>query len=304
MSISALVIGYGSIGKRHAELLNEMSEISHVKILSNQSGLPFETIKSLEEIPGLNPDYIIISSITALHYEQLAFLEKNLKGKKILVEKPLFDAFKDLEVKNNQVFVGYTLRCHPLLRLIREKIVNKEIWSANIFCGGYLPEWYTKKDYRKSYSASKKAGGGVLLDISHELDYINWLCGRIEPEFTKNKKISNLEIDSDDFLLLSGYTERDVHVNISLNYFTRKSVRQIIIDGEGISLNADLLRNTITIHDDGISSDYSWPNFSKNDMYITQHKELLLNETFWLCNYEEGQETMRLIEKIRSYSKQ
>ena len=72
MSIKVLIIGYGSIGKRHAGILNEMDKISQITILSSQSNLPFKTIKTLEEIPGLNPDYIVISSNTAKHPHQNA----------------------------------------------------------------------------------------------------------------------------------------------------------------------------------------------------------------------------------------
>ena len=139
----ALVIGYGSIGKRHADILNSMDTIKNVAVLSSQDNLPYETITSLEEIPKLNPNYIIVASNTAVHYEQLAYLEKNLQGKKILVEKPLFDFFNDLQIKNNQVFVGYNLRFHPLMKLIKEKILvhlqvkdqrieeHKEYWKNN-----------------------------------------------------------------------------------------------------------------------------------------------------------------------------
>ena len=109
MPIKALIIGYGSIGRRHAGILNEMDKISEVVVLSSQSNLPFKTIKSTEEIPRLDPDYLVIASNTALHHEQLVFVENNLQGRKILMEKPLFDVFHDLEIRNNQVFVGYNL---------------------------------------------------------------------------------------------------------------------------------------------------------------------------------------------------
>ena len=120
MTCSALVIGYGSIGKRHANILNEMNEINNVSVLSNQRDLPFDTITSLEKIPNLKPDYVIIASNTSLHFEQLCFLNKILMEKKILVEKPLFDRFQDFVIKNNQVFVGYNLRFHPIMKKIKE----------------------------------------------------------------------------------------------------------------------------------------------------------------------------------------
>ncbi len=124
MPIKALVIGHGSIGKRHADILNEMDKISQVTVLSNQSNLPFRTIKSKEEILRLDPDYLVVASNTALHHEQLVFIDNNLQGRKILIEKPLFDVFHDLDIRNNQVFVGYNLRFHPLIQLIKKKVAN------------------------------------------------------------------------------------------------------------------------------------------------------------------------------------
>ena len=78
MLLPALVIGYGSIGKRHADILNSMDTVSNVAVLSSQNHLPYETITSLEEIPKLNPNYIVVASNTALHHEQLVFLENFL----------------------------------------------------------------------------------------------------------------------------------------------------------------------------------------------------------------------------------
>ena len=89
--------------------------------------IPYETIRSLEEIPKLNPDYIVIASNTGSHKNQLMFLEENLIGKKILVEKPLFDFMADLVVKHNMVYVGYNLRFHPLLQKIKNR--KRAIWA-------------------------------------------------------------------------------------------------------------------------------------------------------------------------------
>ena len=119
MSSRVLVIGYGSIGRRHAEILSEIDTVSRVYVLSSQNGLPYKTIASLKEIPGLTPDYIVIASPTDQHYSQLKFLNEHLESRKILVEKPLFDIYHDFTIKNNQVFVGYNLRFHPMINKIK-----------------------------------------------------------------------------------------------------------------------------------------------------------------------------------------
>ncbi len=304
MVMNALVIGYGSIGRRHAEILSSMDTVDNVAVLSSQSGLPFETITSLEEISGLNPDYIVIASSTALHHKQLAFMEENIRGKKILMEKPLFDAFHDLKIRNNLVFVGYNLRFHPLMQKIRATIYGRRLWNIQAFCGSYLPDWRPGRDYRDTYSARQDAGGGVLLDLSHELDYVQWIAGPIELEYVASEKVSDLEIDTDDLLLLSGRSENEVHVYISLNYFTLRPMRQILIDGEGVSMRADLVVNTLSVVEESGVSDYSWPKFKINDTLQAQHQAALKDDRSNLCTYEEGLKTMRLVENVRSFSKE
>ena len=118
------------MGKRHADILYSMADIHDVTVISTQFDIPYETIRTLEEIPKLDPAYIVIASNTALHYQQLSFLEKNMGGRKILVEKPLFDSFNKLEIKKNQVYLGYNLRFHPLIQLIKEKTNNKIVFKS------------------------------------------------------------------------------------------------------------------------------------------------------------------------------
>ena len=300
MSLSALIIGHGSIGQRHAEILTEMDEISHVFVLSSQNDLSYDTIKSLEEIPPLHPDYVVVASPTDQHYAQLKFLDKHLNGSKILVEKPLFDKKKGLSIRHNTVYVGYNLRFHPILCKIKKAITGRRLWNIQVFCGSYLPDWRPGRDYRKTYSARKDTGGGVLLDLSHELDYVQWLAGTINIEHKISKKVSDLEIETDDILLLSGRSASGAYVHISLNYFTRKPVRQILIDGEGISLQANLFTKELSVYEDDTKSEFSWPELERNTNYITEHRAIIEEDLSNVCTYNEGLETMCLIDSIRS----
>ena len=165
-------------------------------------------MSGLQNIKKLNIDYIIISSETSKHFYYLNYFEKNLKNKLILVEKPLFEKYKKFRIINNKVFVGYNMRFNPIISFIK-KIINKEkFWSINIMCGSYLPMWRKNIDYKKSSSAKRKSGGGVLLDLSHELDYIQWLFGKIKLDYVYINKLSDLKISTEDFLSLSGKTKR------------------------------------------------------------------------------------------------
>jgi CMP-N,N'-diacetyllegionaminic acid synthase len=190
-----------------------------------------------------------------------------------------------------------------MIQKIRNSISGRRLWNVQVFCASYLPDWRPERDYRETSSAKLDFGGGVLLDMSHELDYIQWLVGPIEVTHAVSKKVSDLKIDSDDLLLLSGKTKEGTHLHISLNYFTRKSQRQILIDGEDISIRADLDTNTLSMVEKGEASDYSWPELERNETYRAQHQAILEGDMSKICSFEQGLQTMHLIERIRSWSK-
>jgi len=297
--VKALVIGYGSIGNRHVDILSKMDRIDEVTILSSQKNLPFKTINKLEDINKINPDYIVIASSTSLHFEQITFLEKNFKEKTILVEKPILQKNENLKLSNNKVFVGYNLRFHPMIKKIRKICNNRKIWSIYAFCGSYLPDWRPGRDYRLTASAKKKTGGGVLLDLSHELDYIQWIAGEIRVKHVFSEKISNLEIDTDDILMLNAETSNGVKLHIGLNYFTKKPIRKIMIDGEGISIQADLITNSMHLNKDEKNKIFTWKEVTRNYTYSAQHQAILDNNFSDICSFSEGLSTMKLIDSIR-----
>tara|TARA_Y100000294_G_scaffold174377_1_gene192374 strand:- start:1983 stop:2897 length:915 start_codon:yes stop_codon:yes gene_type:complete len=304
MKKKILIIGYGSIGKRHAYILSKKKKfVKNIYILTKQNCEPFIKVNSFEKIALINPDYIIISSPTSKHYKQLSFLEKTLSRKLILVEKTLFSKNENLNIKKNKVFVGYNMRFNPLIQFIKNKIKNKKIWSINVFCGSYLPHWRKGRDYRFTSSAKKKLGGGVLLDLSHELDYIRWLLGNIQLDNVISRKLSDLKIDTDDFLSISGTANKFTRVQIDLNYFTKKPTRRIIIDGKNISIDADLIEKKIFFSEGENNGIFSKKSLHKNHTYENMHRSLLKKDFKVCCSYKEGKNLMLLIDKIKKFSK-
>ena len=220
-----------------------------------------------------------------------------------LVEKPIFHSVFDLKIASNEVYVGYNLRFHPMLNKIKTVCEGKDIWTMNVFCGSFLPDWRPDRDYRESYSAKKESGGGVLLDLSHELDYIQWLAGPLEIDYVVNGKISNLAITSDDYFSFSGRGQYDTYININLNYFTRKPIRRIIIDGQDISIQADLIENNLNIIEDGKELHFSWSDHNINDTYEAQHQAVINGDLNNICTYKEGLRIINLIKKIQEMNK-
>ena len=303
MNKTALVIGYGSIGRKHSKILSSIGEIKEISVLTKQENIPFNKIKTLEEAVILNPDYVVIASETSLHYEQLYYLESNLKNKTILVEKPLFHENKIFTVSNNKVLVGYNLRFHPVINFIKQKIINKTTWNVNIFCGSNLENWRENINYENSSSAKKELGGGVLLDLSHELDYLNWLFGEICVDHAFNSKVSDLRINSDDLLYFSGSSNNQIRLQVTLNYFSKIPRRSILIDGEGFCLEADLIHNKVKFWEDGNLITNSYKSTSRDDSFKEMHLSVLSDKAYNVCSFKEGLKTMELIEIIREIAK-
>ena len=248
MKKKVLIIGFGSIGKRHATILKNFKIVSDVYILSGRNSKIFKTVNNLSQIKEIDPDYIIICSKTSDHFKHLKYIEKNFSKKIVLVEKPLFNKFYKFSILKNKVFVGYNLRQHPVLRFIKNFIINKKIFSVNIICNSYLPHWRKSINYKDSYSSHRKLGGGVLLDLSHEIDYLEWIFKKIKKiDLVKIKKLSNLKINVEDYVLITGETELSNFV-LNLNCHSLYQRRQIIINGHNFSLKGDLINNFVEIY--------------------------------------------------------
>ena len=118
---------------RHAYLLKKIKKASNILFYSNRKNKEFKITNSISEITFYNPDYILVCSETHKHYRHIKLIEKNFKNKIVLVEKPLFHKFIDLNFKNNKFYVGYNLRFHPVIKFLKDKIRLKKIFSFLLF---------------------------------------------------------------------------------------------------------------------------------------------------------------------------
>lgn len=304
MNQKVLISGYGSMGRRHANILSKLVKKENITILTNQKISNFRTIKNIQSLEKTNPFYIIISDPTSNHINKIKYIERNCKNKLVLVEKPLFSKLNRINIKRNKFFVGYNLRFNSIINFLKKKLKSKKIFNVNVFCGSYLPKWRNNIDYRKSVSAKKHLGGGVLLDLSHELDYVQWLFGKIKIEHCKSKKLSNLDIETDDFLNLVGKTDQNVSIQITLSYFTHNPTRKILIDGKNISLHADLINKNVICYEKNKKKIYNFKNSNRNDEYRDQHIAVLKKRgSDRLCTFREGKQLVYLINQIRSKSR-
>ena len=291
-----LFMGYGNMTKKYCEILKKYKKLVTIKHYTSQN-IQNNLYKKVKKLKEYNPDIIFICSSTSAHYKHLFFVNSIFKNKLIIVEKPLFH--KHLKIKkNNKIYVAYNLRYDPLVQHLKKIIKNQKIWSAEVVCNTYLPNW-RERDYSRTSSAKKSLGGGVLLDLSHELDYITWIFGNLKIKFVVNNKISNLKINTDDNLLIVGSTKNVKQFIIHLNYYSKIESRYISIHGDKLNFKADLINKKIFFVKKNKKYLKSWSEKKFSKTFENQIESIIKNKNIKLPDLEFGLKVQKLIKKIQ-----
>jgi predicted dehydrogenase len=272
-----LIIGLGSIAKKHIEALQSLEVDSTIFALrSNSNADAIEGVTNLFDIEETQVcfDFAIISNPTYLHFEFIKLL--TIKGIPLFIEKPALDSLKGSKELVNLInkkkiitYVACNLRFHPCIDYLRERLNkdNLKVNELNVYCGSYLPDWRPGKNFREIYSAKSKMGGGVHLDLFHEIDYTTWLFGFPLRSNALLRSKSTLNIDAVDYanyiLEYENFT-----ASIVLNYFRKTAKRQIEIVFENDTWVVDLINNTI-INEVGVVI-YSVDNYLVKETYKEQ----------------------------------
>jgi CMP-N,N'-diacetyllegionaminic acid synthase len=295
---SVLIIGYGSIGERHAKVLSKLNFIKSITILSKRLDHKFKKITSLNSNKINKYDYIIVSNSTSDHYTTLKKLNSLVQKKIILIEKPLFEKYRPSIELKNRVYVGYNMRFNPIIKFLKKQNYKKKPLKITIISKSNLKNWRYNAKYSKSESA-KKDSGGVLLDYSHELDFITWIFGEINLKFSIYKKISNLNIQSNDFLTFVGTIKKTILL-CEFNYFSKIPSREINIDYNNKSFKIDLLKKEIVINEKNKTKKIKFKLFKRDHIYRQMHTSILLNNGKYACKFSEGLKLMKTLEQIKS----
>jgi predicted dehydrogenase len=290
MSGSALVVGLGSIGTRHARLLGELGlDVAAVSRHGDDTWRCHATLA--DALERETPSYVVIANETALHHGSVATLAGLGFAGTVLVEKPLFDRPAPLPTHRFAgLYVGYNLRFHPVMAELKQLLALEPALSAQVYVGQYLPDWRPGRDYRATASASRAAGGGVLRDLSHELDYLLWLFGPCEHVAALAAQARSLDIDSDAVQGLLLAFARCPVVTAQLNYLDRQAAREIVVNTPTRTIRADLIRGTLRINDE----ERHFP-VERDATYLEQHRSALGNGRDRLCTATEGAAALALI---------
>lgn len=243
---TALVIGGGSIGQRHAAILGGLGMT--VRQVSGHLPGAFRTLE--EALANGLPDYAVVASLTSRHLADTECLRQAGFRGPLLVEKPLFAPGQGNPGVLRNLRVAYQLRFHPALQWLKRELGETRAVSVQAYVGQYLPSWRPGRNYRETESASAAAGGGALNDLSHELDLMDWLFGGWRSVAALGGRDSSLEIETDDHFALLCRFERCTAATLELNYLDRSGRRRIVVNADEATLEVDLIRGECRRNDD------------------------------------------------------
>ncbi|QJF52873.1 Gfo/Idh/MocA family protein [Roseobacter ponti] len=284
MARRILLISLGSIGRRHLRNVRKMLPDAEICIWRHRPGdTPSEAdgaafVYSAEDALSFAPDAVLISSPASFHAEQCALF--CARGIPVFVEKPLevsqsrlAPLHAALSTGGGKLFVGYVLRFQPVMAALRQALddgVVGKVRLAHIATGQYLPDWRADADYRDGVSAQAALGGGVLLELSHEVDYARWFFGQPQSVTAETGRFSGLDMDVEDAAtMVLGYPDKQV--SITVDFLQRVPAMTLKVTGSEGTLHADLITETARISTPAGEQVPDLPKMeSGNEMYLRQ----------------------------------
>jgi len=209
---TVLVVGLGSAGQRH---LDNLRALGHADVAAMRTGLgtrPLEDSdgarlhRDLGAALAQEPLAVVVANPTALHLGTA--LDAARAGAHVFVEKPVSHRAEGVAALRDEVGrrglvaqVGFQFRFHPTLRTVKawiERGAVGRVVSAHVQWSEWLKGWHPWEDYRRSYSAQQRLGGGVIRTLCHPFDYLRWLLGEVEWVSAHADRLSALELDVED----------------------------------------------------------------------------------------------------------
>tara|TARA_B110000014_G_scaffold249633_1_gene225118 strand:+ start:2156 stop:3148 length:993 start_codon:yes stop_codon:yes gene_type:complete len=278
--MKALVIGYGSIGKRHVENLVSYKNYD-VIIVTKQKDIPkmrrVKIFDNLDDAINEKPKIALITNETRFHIQVATKLAKNEIN--LFIEKPLSDSLKGITTlqkiikkKKLVTMVGCNFRFFPPIMNIKKIISRNEIGriiSVQVENGSYLPDWHPYEDYSKGYAARKKLGGGVILTQIHELDYLRWFFGLVSEVRSFSGKFSDLDIDVDDTSASILKFKNNVICELHLDFFQRPQFKRCKIRGTKGIIEWDSDSNNVRVFNSRIKK---WKKVNIKNNYNLKSK--------------------------------
>ncbi|WP_395022784.1 Gfo/Idh/MocA family protein [Dongia sp.] len=319
----ALLVGSGSIGRRHLQVIRETLPQVLVTLMRQPNPPELEAsvatqfdrvVSDLAAAINPKPDFAVIASPAPTH---VGFARRLVEaGIPMLLEKPVSDRLDGCaelaalcRSKRLPVLVGYTLRYHPGFQTLAERVAAGAIGrplSVRAEVGQYLPDWRPGMDYRHTVSAQRALGGGALLELSHEIDLVRALFGMPVSVVASLDRLGDLEIDVEDTVEMVLHHNRGgerMVASIHLDLLQRPARRNFTVVGTEATLELDFIAGQLTLHHRDGDSLIPFPAVAhRNQLYSAELTDLLAAMQSGhppRVGLEDGIETLQIIEAAR-----
>ena len=321
-----LIVGLGSIGKRHKELVHQLFPNAAVEVLRlREKTIPVDSgsefLTTIQDAKEFSPEIAVLCTPSTTHISLALDLAKGEAH--LLIEKPISQSSKGvLELieecakKGIALMVGYNLRYLKSLqefrRHVSEGLIGKPL-SVRCEVGQHLPNWRPNEDYRKSVSARSELGGGVMLELSHEIDYLRWIFGEVDWVRATLLRQSELEIDVEDTVHLTIGFEKSIYgkqliANLNMDFIRHDATRSCTVIGDRGSLRWDGILGEVSVIQAG---EQIWKTLFVNDngieeTYILEWQEFIeaiKEKRSPAVTGEDGLRVVEIIEAARLSSK-
>jgi hypothetical protein len=315
------ILGLGSIGGRHLRLARELRPDLNIIAVRSGKGEAVQEEKladtvsfSLEDAIRAGIQAAVIATPAVYHVQQA--LDLMQRGIHVLIEKPLSESLDNvielLEVEKRSKAVGlmgYCLRYNSGAMKFNDMLNNKktgQVLHVQVDCGSYLPDWRQGRDYRKSVSAKKELGGGVLLELSHELDYIRWFFGEMKSVYANIQNSGTLGIDVEDSVDMIFNSDRGFLVSAHLDFNSRSIRRNCTVRCSGGDLIWDAIQSEVIWRPVDSPEEVENFNYDKDYIYREQLKhffDCIENRKPPSVSINDGVAVLRMIEAAKNSHK-
>jgi len=317
-----LIVGYGSIGKRHLRIAREYVPNADIRVLRHQEcpNTPEYSngcFSKVEHALTFNPQLAVIANPAPFHLSIAQLLAET--GTHLLIEKPIsvsVDGVQNLidTCRKHKVIIltGYNLRYLSSLQKYRELLKDNcigDVLSIRCEVGQYLPSWRPDADYKEGVSARKELGGGVLSELSHEIDYLRWIFGEVDWVKATLSQQSSLAIDVEDTAhLIIGFLPEDTNKQpigvLSMDFIRHDTTRICTAIGDAGTLRWNGVTGVVELFK---LEAKEWHevfkyNHQRDDSYSSEWKHFLdcvKNQKFPFINGEDGLAVLNIIEAAR-----
>lgn len=321
-----LIAGLGSIGRRHFRNLVALGERDIVLLRTRKATLPDDELAGYpvetdlkEALKKHKPGAVIVANPTSMHVETA--IPAAEAGCSILLEKPVshsldgLDALQNIASKSgSRILVGFQFRYHPTLNKARELIQAGElgkVLTAHVHWGEYLPQWHPWEDYRQSYAARAELGGGVIVTLTHPLDYLRYMLGNIAALSSFNGHVSSLDVNVEDMAEISLKFTSGAIGGVHLNYVQRPPVHRMEIAGTRGTLRWDNADSVLRLEQmpaefgsyrdnppAAVLTTFNPPDgFERNQLFISQTRhfiEVANGKAEPVCTLNDGLQALKM----------